>query len=53
MWIDYNKEADVLYIGFDLPQKATNSEMSRDGILHRHRGEKLMGITILEASKRY
>lgn len=53
MWIDYDKEADVLYIGFDRPQKATDSEMSQDGILHRYRGEKLVGITILEASKRH
>ena len=52
MWIDYDGEADVLYISFDRPQKATDSEMSSDGILHRYRGEKLVGITILEASKR-
>jgi len=52
MWIDYDKEADVLYISFDRPQKATDSEMSKDGILHRYRGEKLVGITILDASKR-
>ena len=53
MWIDYDKEADVLYIGFDRPQKATDSAMSPDGILHRYRGEKLVGLTILEASKRH
>ncbi len=52
MWIDYDKDADVLYISFDRPQKATDSEMSKDGILHRYRGEKLIGITALEASKR-
>ncbi len=52
MWIDYDKEADVLYISFERPQKATDSEMSTDGILHRYRGEKLVGITILDASKR-
>ena len=53
MWIDYDKEADTLYIGFDHLQKATDSEMSQDGILHRYRDEKLVGITILEASKRH
>lgn len=53
MWIDYDKEADVLYISFDRPQKATDSTMSPDGILHRYRGEKLVGLTILEASKRH
>jgi len=53
MWIDYDKEADVLYIGFDRPQRATDTAMSPDGILHRYRGEKLVGLTILEASKRH
>ena len=53
MWIDYDEQADVLYIGFDRPQKATDSEMTPDGILHRYRGKKLVGITILEASKRH
>ena len=53
MWIDYDKEADVLYISFNRPQKATDSEMSKDGILHRYRGNKLVGLTILEASKRH
>jgi len=53
MWIDYDKEADVLYISFDRPQKATDSMMSPNGILHRYRGEKLVGLTILEASKRH
>ncbi len=47
MWINYDKEADVLYIGFNRPQKATDSEMSQDGILHRYRGEKLVGINRL------
>ena len=33
MWIDYDKEADVLYINFKRPQKATDSEMIKNGIL--------------------
>ncbi len=52
MWIDYDKEADVLYINFRRPQKATDSEMLKNGILLRYKGERLVGITILEASKR-
>ncbi|UCH97622.1 MAG: DUF2283 domain-containing protein [Candidatus Aminicenantes bacterium] len=52
MWIDYDKEADVLYISFKRPQKATDSEMTENGILLRYRGEELVGITILDASKR-
>jgi len=52
MWIDYDKEADVLYISFKRPQKATDSEMLKEGILLRYKGDKLVGITVLEASKR-
>jgi len=52
MWIDYDKEADVLYINFKRPQKATDSEMIKNGILLRYRGEELVGMTILDASQR-
>jgi uncharacterized protein YuzE len=52
MWIDYDKEADVLYINFKRPQKATDSEMLKSGILIRYRGTEIVGLTILEASKR-
>lgn len=52
MWIDYDKEADVLYISFKRPQKTTDSEMLKNGILLRYKGKELVGITILEASKR-
>jgi uncharacterized protein YuzE len=52
LWIDYDEEADVLYLSFQRPQKATDSEMRDDGVLLRYKREKLVGITILEASKR-
>ncbi|MCX7794409.1 MAG: DUF2283 domain-containing protein [Thermodesulfovibrionales bacterium] len=52
MWIDYDEEADVLYISFKRPQKATDSEMTDDGILLRYKENELVGITVLDASKR-
>jgi uncharacterized protein YuzE len=52
VWFDYDKEADVLYLSFEKPQKATDSEMRDDGVLLRYKRDKLVGITILEASKR-
>ncbi|MFH0789536.1 MAG: DUF2283 domain-containing protein [Pseudomonadota bacterium] len=52
MWIDYDQEAYVLYISFKRPQKATDSEMLENGILVRYRGGQVVGLTILEASKR-
>ena len=52
VWVDYDKEADVLYISFKRPQHATDSEMLQNGILLRYKGEELVGITVLNASKR-
>ncbi|HSN77552.1 MAG TPA: DUF2283 domain-containing protein [Anaerolineae bacterium] len=51
-WVDYDREADVLYINFQRPQKATDSEMTDDGILLRYRGHELVGVTVLDASTR-
>lgn len=51
--IDYDQEADVLYVSLKRPQKATETEFLEDqGILLRYRGKELVGVTILEASKR-
>ncbi len=51
-WVDYDKEADVLYLSFERPQKATDSEMLDNGVLLRYKEDKLVGMTITEASKR-
>lgn len=50
--VDYDKSADVLYISIDRPQNATDSKMFDNGILLRYNNKKLVGVTILEASKR-
>ena len=50
--VDYDREADVLYISFRRPQQATDSRMTDDGILLRYHGEDLVGITVLDASTR-
>jgi len=52
MWMDYDEEADVLYLSFRRPQKATDSEMRDDGIIVRKRGKQIVGLTILDASTR-
>ncbi len=51
-WIDYDAEADGLFISFKRPQKATDSEMSDEGILYRYRDKELVGLTILDVSSR-
>jgi len=51
-WVDYDAEADVLYISFRRPQQATDTELTEEGILLRYRGDEIVGITILDASTR-
>ena len=51
-WVDYDEEADVLYLSFERPQNATDSEMLDNGILLRYREETLVGMTIMDVSKR-
>lgn len=50
LWLDYDEEADVLYVSFRRPQKATDSCMEGDLIYH-YRDEELVGVTILNASE--
>jgi uncharacterized protein YuzE len=51
-WVDYDKEADVLYISLHRPQRATNTKMTDEGILLRYSDDRLVGITVLDASAR-
>jgi len=51
-WVDYDREADVLYISFRRPQRATDTRMTADGVLLRYHGKELVGMTVLEASTR-
>ena len=52
MWIDYDKEADVLYLSFRKPQRATKTIEADEDILIRKDKNKIVGITILNASSR-
>lgn len=53
LWLDYDAEADVLYISLRRPQKATDTiDLEEEGVLLRYRGKELVGITVLDASKR-
>ncbi len=53
VWLSYDREADVLYVSFGHRQEATDTvELDDIGVLLRYRGRKLVGITVLDASKR-
>jgi len=52
IWVDYDDEADVLYISFYKPQRANDSIME-DNIVYHYRDDNLVGITILRAAETY
>ncbi|MCI0690619.1 DUF2283 domain-containing protein [candidate division KSB1 bacterium] len=52
MWLDYDSEADVLYLHFEEKPNSTHSEMRDDGIILDYKGSRLVGLTVLDASQR-
>lgn len=50
IWLDYDKEVDTLYISLRKPQKAKDSILEENMILH-YDGKELVGITVLNAKK--
>lgn len=52
LWSSYDEQGDVLYISFEKPRAATDSELTDDDIILRYNGDDVIGITILHASKR-
>ena len=52
IWVDYDKEADVLYLSFRKPQRAKNTVEMDNDVLIRTDGDNIVGITILNASTR-
>ena len=49
--VDYDKEVDVLYVSFGTPQKADDAVQGSDGIIRRKKGKKIIGLTVLNASR--
>jgi len=52
IWTSYDKEADVLYINFKKPSHADDSELTDEDIIIRYEKGEIIGITILNASRR-
>jgi len=52
IWTDYDQEADVLYINFKKPSHADDSKLMDDDVIIRYEEGEIIGITILNASKR-
>ena len=53
IWIDLDKSADVMYISFKRPQNANDSIMEDNDIIYNYDNEELVGITIMNANKKY
>jgi len=52
IWVDYNEEADVLYINFVYPPNAVEHEEDEDGIVRNYDEEgNLVGLTIIAAKR--
>ena len=52
LWSSYDADADVLYINFKKPSIATDSELTDDDVLIRYENDEVIGLTILNVSKR-
>ena len=52
VWANYDEEADVLYLHFKKPNHADNSELLENDVIMRYENEKLIGMTVLNASQR-
>ncbi len=52
VWTNYDQEADTLYMHFKKPNHSDHSEMSDDEIIIRYNNNEIIGLTILNASKR-
>ena len=52
IWLSYDEEADVLYVNFKKPSRATDSEIREDDVIVRYEGDEIIGLTVLHAAKR-
>jgi uncharacterized protein YuzE len=52
MWSNYDEDTDTLYLHFRKPNNADDSEITDDNVIIRYEAGEIIGITILNASKR-
>lgn len=53
IWSNYDEGADTLYLHFSEANEADDSEITDDNIIIRYEAGKIIGITILNASKQH
>ena len=52
MEVEYDKEADVLYILFNPGTAADDTELTDNDIIIRYKNRKIIGLTVLHFSER-
>ncbi len=52
VWANYDEEVDILYLHFKKPNHADNSKMTDDDIIVRYENNEIIGLSVLNASKR-
>ena len=52
IWLSYDEGADVLYLNFKKPSHADDSELLDNDVIVRYENEEVVGLTILNASKK-
>jgi uncharacterized protein YuzE len=50
--LDYDEEADVLYLSFGKPREAKDSVEVEDGVVYRIADDEIVGITIIDFKAR-
>ncbi len=50
--IQYDREADVMYVNFGAPIPADDSELDDNDVLYRYRQGEIVGMTFTHFSKR-
>ncbi len=50
--VDYDEEADVLYISFGPPVAASDSKVLENDVVVRYKGDRIIGITVPSLKKR-
>ncbi len=52
VWLTYDQDADVMYVNFQKPSVATDSELTDDDVIVRYQDDEIIGFTVLHASQR-
>ncbi len=52
IWLSYDEEADVLYVNFKKPSHADDSELLDNDVVVRYENDEVIGMTIMNASKK-